>query len=69
MKPIDWTVFDKYPENTCECHCGTTFRSHSKAVILDDGSMGLFARKPCPNCGKNNEMRAVRSDPGDDDDS
>jgi hypothetical protein len=62
MKPIDWSSFDQYPEHTCECSCGCTFRSHCK-VVSDGIAMHIVTRKPCPTCGKDNELRSARSDP------
>jgi rRNA maturation endonuclease Nob1 len=56
---IDWSIHDKYPEDTCECRgCGKTFRSHAKAIV----GAGLVSRKPCPSCG-GHAMRSARSDP------
>jgi hypothetical protein len=51
---IDWSVFDKFPEMTCTCVCGTVFRTHAKGVP----GVGLVARKPCPKCGDTKLGRA-----------
>jgi hypothetical protein len=56
---IDWASFDKYPESTCECRCGTVFRSHCKFVMEPPA---LRSRKPCPSCGETVMSRAT-SDP------
>lgn len=54
MSTIDWSVFDKFPEMTCTCVCGTVFRTHAKGVP----GVGLVARKPCPVCGETRMTRA-----------
>lgn len=59
---IDWSKFDDCPESTCECLCGSTFRSHAKYHYAEAGA-GLVARKPCPSCGEICNLRTVRSDP------
>lgn len=61
MTPIDWTPFDKYTENTVDCHCGAAYRSHTKAVI-DSGSVRIASRRPCPKCGKTDNVRRASSD-------
>lgn len=63
---IDWSPFDKWSENTCECRCGTVFRSHSKTVMTGataPGHLELRSRKPCPACGRDNLLVRVSSDP------
>lgn len=59
---IDWTVFDQYPEQTCECRCGTVWRTHAKLVSGERG-LHLITRKPCPGCGKPDAVRKASSDP------
>jgi hypothetical protein len=65
----DWSVFDGAPESTCTCRCVyaalkdgdeiPTFRSHAKYV----GALGaLRSRKPCPACGRTDNLRSVSSD-------
>lgn len=58
---IDWTVFDKYSEDTCYCGCGAVFRSHGKFV--NKPKCGLVTRKPCPACGKNDDICRLSADP------
>ena len=53
---VDWSKFDEFPENTNYCRCGTIFQSHSKCVIQNQ-IFGLFTRKSCPQCRKNNNIR------------
>lgn len=60
MTPIDWTVFDKYPENTCECMCGVQWMSHGKFVAA---AGGVVSRKPCPGCGRSDNIRAMYGTP------
>jgi hypothetical protein len=55
---IDWSIFDKWPENTCYCRCEAVFRSHSK-FHLDR----IISRRACPNCGKYDELRRSSSEP------
>lgn len=60
MSEIDWSIFDKYPEDTCDCRCGKVFRTHSKFVAE---LSRVITRKPCPDCGKNDNFRKISSDP------
>ena len=61
---IDWSVFDKYPENTVECQCGATYRSHTQVAIGADGKLRIHSRKPCPSCvAQIGNAVAARSDP------
>lgn len=62
MNPIDWTIFDKYPENTVECRCGAVYCSHTKAVVDDDGQLCLCSRKSCPSCGSTTDLWRAQSD-------
>ena len=57
---IDWSVIEKYPENTCTCRCGKDFRSHAK---FDMSLPGLVSRKPCPGCGSYRNLFRASSDP------
>lgn len=57
---IDWCAFAAYPEDTCVCRCGCEFRSHGRFVVGE--RPGLISPKPCPGCGKSDDLRAVRSD-------
>jgi len=57
---IDWTIFDGQPEDTCTCKCGRIFRSHSK---IDMQRFKLISRKPCPACGKADNLFKASSDP------
>jgi hypothetical protein len=61
MSDIDWSKHDAYPEDTVECSCGASYRSHVKLKKTDDG-IHLFTRKPCPACG-HSIAHAARSDP------
>lgn len=58
---IDWSAFDKFPQDTCYCRCGTAFRSHGKFVMAP--SPGIVSREPCPSCGKTDDIAKVSSDP------
>lgn len=58
---IDWSVFDQDPEATCTCRCGTVYRSHAK-LVHDQGHFQHMARKSCPGCGRNDDLRGVSSD-------
>jgi hypothetical protein len=51
---IDWSVFDKYDEYECICHCDTEFKSHVKALP----NVGLISQKKCPRCGSNQIRKA-----------
>lgn len=59
---IDWSVFDKWPESECECRCEEFFQSHAKCAFLTEAFM-LQSRKPCPGCGRSDNLRTVRSEP------
>ena len=56
MTTIDWSALDRYTEDTCECHCGATYRSHAKYSMADNG---IVSRRPCPNCGSDRNLRKV----------
>ncbi len=60
MEEIDWRPFDGDPEPTCSCRCGVDFRSHAKAFY--EGGRVAYSRKPCPSCGRHDNIRAIRSD-------
>lgn len=65
MSAIDWSIFDKYPENTVYCRCEAIYRSHTKVAIEDYGDHGklrVHCRKPCPACGSSVDPRKVSSD-------
>jgi hypothetical protein len=47
---IDWAPFDPMPENTIECRCGASYRSHSRVAKVI-GWLTIVTRKPCPECG------------------
>ena len=55
---IDWSKFIDF-EDTCHCRCGKVFRSHAKFVIA---VKKVITRKPCPQCGKDNDCMRVCSD-------
>ena len=61
MEKIDWTPFDGDPEYNCTCRCGAHFRSHAK-VIYEGVGRGMYSRKPCPGCGRHDNISGVRSD-------
>ena len=64
MIDIDWSIFDKYSESTCECGCGAIYRSHAKIAPDTDGMLRMHSRKPCPSCGKLvGHLQRVSSDP------
>lgn len=58
LPEVDWSPFDKYPESTCRCNCGVSFRSHAKYVM----AFGLLARVECPGCKRKDALRAVYGD-------
>lgn len=43
-----------------ECWCGAEYRSHA---IFDKDAKRMVARKPCPQCGKDDNFRKISSDP------
>lgn len=53
---IDWSPFDKYPEDTCYCRCGVTYKSHVKALCRGS-QFDLVARGACPSCGRTDQIR------------
>ena len=65
---IDWTKHDGVSESNCTCRCVydrlrdgdliPTFRSHAKYV----GGLGLRSRKPCPACGRHDNLDSIRGD-------
>lgn len=57
---IDWSVHEKYPENTCTCKCGVIFRSHTKTIMSP--TIMIISRKTCPSCGKQ-DLQRISSDP------
>lgn len=52
---IDWSGFDSFPEFTCHCSCGATYRSHARSVIEE---RAVASRKPCPSCGSSRPWKA-----------
>lgn len=62
---IDWSPFDALPESTCECRCGAVWRSHAKTVVAPlpswTGSC-VVARKSCPGCGRDDDLRSAQPD-------
>jgi len=57
MSDIDWSVFDKFPEDLVVCKCGAHYRSHAQFSRIGT-RFGMVSRKPCPDCG-GNEASAV----------
>jgi hypothetical protein len=55
-EPLVWR--DR-PEDTASCRCGTAYRSQCR---IDMKAMKLLSRKPCPGCGKKDDLRGMRSD-------
>lgn len=65
---IDWKVFAGLPENNITCGCVfarlkdgdtiPTFRSHAKYIK----GCGIITQKPCPDCGKNDNVHSAASD-------
>lgn len=60
--PIDWSIFDGDPEQTCGCRCGHIFRSHAKLVMGVERPHSK-TRKPCPACGRDDNCDRLSSDP------
>lgn len=59
--PFDWSSFDKHAEDTCSCRCGAYFRSHGRFFL--EPKPHIESRKPCPSCGKVDDLKGVHSDP------
>lgn len=59
--PIDWSAHDRHPEHTCTCRCDFVFRSHTKFVGGE--RPGIVSHKPCPGCGRTDDLRRASSDP------
>lgn len=57
---IDWSICDRYSEDTAECNCGAVWRTHTKFAL--EPSPHIEARKACPACGFRDRVRASRSD-------
>jgi hypothetical protein len=65
---IDWSKQDGTPEMSCTCRCVFArlkdgdeipiFRSHAKFIA----NVGLRSRKPCPDCGRDDNLSSVSSD-------
>lgn len=62
MHNIDWRPLLKYKENVVECKCGAVYRSHTKGVWVE-GRFAVISRKPCPACGKVNNVKRSTSPP------
>jgi hypothetical protein len=58
---IDWSAFDRYPENEVTCRCGAEFSSHTKFV--NEPAPHIEARKPCPKCGRTDDISSSRGAP------
>ena len=65
---IDWSKFDGTSESNCTCRCVfarlkdgdeiPTFRSHAMFFLPS----GLRSRKPCPDCGRTDNLHSVSTD-------
>lgn len=53
----DWA---KISEATCHCRCGEVFRSKAQ---IDMSKRKSVCEKPCPKCGKADDVWKVSGDP------
>lgn len=72
--PIDWSRHDGLPESECYCKCHMnslkdgdsvepTFMSHTKTMAGPDGKLCHYSRKPCPRCGRHDNLARTSSGP------
>ena len=61
MAEIDWSEFNKWPESEITCGCGAVYQSHCKFV--NEPKRGTVSRRPCPGCGRTDDVRQASSPP------
>lgn len=61
--PIDFTDLHKYPPHDNECRCGAYYESHSRFV--GPPKLCVVTERPCPGCGKHDNLRSSRGRPHD----
>lgn len=60
---IDWTIYNKFLEDTVTCRCLMRFRTHTQFKGSRSGLChgAIVTRKPCPGCGRHDRVMAVRA--------
>lgn len=58
---IDWSKFEGDPEPLLSCRCGARYRSYVKANYR--AGLGLTPQKPCPECGRSDNIWRVSHGP------
>ena len=62
QEQVDFSAFENDPiSQTMYCNCNAVYRSHGKLVM--EPKPHYVTLKPCPECGKNNDIRRVSNDP------
>ncbi len=56
---IDWSVFRHDDEPFITCHCGGRYSSHAKGIWVSEDQYQMHSRRPCPDCGKDNDIHRV----------
>lgn len=57
-----WNELREHRESNCDCRCGATFRSLAQ-VDYEADPVKFVSERPCPQCGRTDDLRAIRSDP------
>ena len=62
QEQVDFSAFEHESiSQTMYCRCNAIYRSHGKLVM--ESKPHYVTQKPCPGCGRNNDIRSVSNDP------
>jgi hypothetical protein len=62
---INWSIYDRLPPDSVTCSCGRHYYTHTQ-YLANGSSSGkgmVYARKPCPGCGRTRGIQSVKSIP------
>jgi len=62
-KHEEWVTFTQEDLRECECRCGDIYVSWAKLINLGTQSPGIVTEKKCPGCGRDDDLRVIRSLP------
>ncbi len=56
------TPWEKHEDQTLYCFCDSVWRGKAR-IEIEGQNMRLVTEKPCPGCGKCDNLRKASSDP------